>query len=75
MSIIDIIYEKLKHASPETAREVLKFLEFLEIKGKQPVVSSRQSWANVVDALPGKTGLPGDPIEIHHRLRAEWDRS
>ncbi|MEQ1697204.1 MAG: hypothetical protein ABL901_15325 [Hyphomicrobiaceae bacterium] len=75
MSIVGINYEKLKLASPETAREVLKYLEILENSGKPPVVASHQNWTNVVATLPGKTGLSGDPLEIQHRLRAEWDRS
>lgn len=75
MSIVDIIYEKLKQASPETVREVLKYLELLETKANPEVAEPRRTWDHVIAALPGKTGLPGDPVVIQQRLRAEWDRS
>jgi hypothetical protein len=74
MSIIDPIYAKLKAASPEMAREVLDFVEFLESKTKSTVASAA-SWDEVRAALPGHSGFIGDPVDIQRELRAEWDNS
>jgi hypothetical protein len=73
MSIIDAIYAKLKTARPETAREVLDFLEFVETRAKPVAAQPRNSWEAILDALPGKSGFHGDPVDIQRRLRSEWD--
>ena len=75
MTIADTIYEKLKTAPPEIAREVLAFLELLEAKAKaaradKPV----RSWDEFMGALKDSKAFEGDPLEIQRKMRAEWDR-
>lgn len=75
MSVVETIYAKLKTASPQTAREVLDFLEFLESKAASEANKPPESWDALIQALPGQSGFHGDPVEIQRRLRSEWDPS
>ena len=44
MTIADTVYEKLKTAPPEIAKEVLDFLEFLEAKAQQQADKTARYW-------------------------------
>ena len=74
MTIADTVYEKLKTASPEVAREVLAFLEMLEAKAKQDQAKPPRSWDEFMGCLADSKVFDGDPVDIQHRMRAEWDR-
>ena len=74
MSIAETVYEKLKLAPPEIAREVLDFLEMLEARSKQAPAKPAQSWDELMGSLAGSKIFDGDPVEIQRKLRAEWDR-
>ncbi len=74
MTIAETIYEKLKAAPPEIAREVLDFLEFLESKAKQSSGKPPNSFEPFYGILKDSKLFEGDPVEIQRRLRAEWDR-
>ncbi len=76
MTIADTIYEKLKTAPPEVAREVLDFLEFLEAKAKanQAPTKPARSFEEFYGILADSKSFEGDPVEIQRKLRAEWDR-
>jgi len=74
MTIADTIYEKLKAAPPEMAREVLDFLEFLEAKARQAPTKPEKSWDDLMGCLAGSKIFEGDPVEIQRKMRAEWDR-
>lgn len=76
MTIAETVYEKLKAAPPEIAREVLDFLEFLEARKKPPPSSTAAppSLDDFVGILKGSTIFEGDPMEIQRKMRAEWDR-
>lgn len=76
MTIADTIYEKLKAAPPEMAREVLDFIEFLEAKANAKKVPAEPvtSWDDLMGCLAGSKIFEGDPVEIQRKMRAEWDR-
>jgi len=74
MTIADTIYEKLKAAPPEMAREVLDFLEFLEAKARQSPAKPEKSWDDLMGCLADSKIFEGDPVEIQRKMRAEWDR-
>ena len=75
MGIADTVYEKLKDAPPEIAREVLNFLEFLEAKARQaPAVKPVRSFDEFYGTLRDSKVFAGDPVEIQRKMRAEWDR-
>ena len=73
MTIADTVYEKLKTASPDVAREVLAFLEMLEAKAKQDT-APRRSFDEFYGCLKDFKTFEGDPVEIQRKMRAEWDR-
>ena len=74
MTIAETVYEKLKDAPPEMAKEVLDFLEFLESKAKQGEGKPSTSFDEFFGALKESEVFAGDPVEIQRKLRAEWDR-
>ena len=76
MTIADKIYEKLKAASPEIAREVLDFLEFLEAKAKTDAAPAKpeRSWDEFVGRLTNSKAFAADPVEIQRQMRDEWDQ-
>lgn len=74
MTIADTVYEKLKAASPEVAREVLDFLEFLEAKSKEKPTRPGRSWDEFMGSLKDSKVFEGDPADIQRKLREEWDR-
>ncbi len=74
MTIADTIYEKLKAAPPEMAREVLDFIEFLEAKARRNSAKPLSSWDDYMGCLAGSKAFEGDPVEIQRKMRAEWDR-
>ncbi len=74
MTIADTVYEKLKTAPPEIAKEVLDFLEFLEAKAQQQADKPARSWDEFMGCLKDSKVFEGDPVEIQRKMRAEWDR-
>lgn len=74
MTIADTVYEKLKAAPPEIAKEVLDFLEFLESKAQQKPEKTGRSWDEFMGVLKDSKVFEGDPVEIQREMRAEWDR-
>lgn len=74
MTIADTVYEKLKAAPPEIAKEVLDFLEFLESKAGQKPSRPVQTWDDLMGGLKGSKSFEGDPVDIQRRMRTEWDR-
>ena len=74
MTIADTVYEKLKAAPPEIAKEVLDFLEFLEAKAQQKPEPAARSWDEFMGVLKDSKVFEGDPVEIQRKMRAEWDR-
>lgn len=74
MTIADTVYEKLKAAPPEIAKEVLDFLEFLEAKAQQKPEQPARSWDEFMGVLKDSKVFEGDPVEIQRKMRAEWDR-
>ncbi|MFM9943065.1 MAG: DUF2281 domain-containing protein [Hyphomicrobiaceae bacterium] len=74
MSIAETVYEKLKSAPPEVAKQVLDFLELLEAKAKQASPKPASSWDDYMGVLRDSKLFAGDPVETQRRLRAEWDR-
>jgi Protein of unknown function (DUF2281) len=76
MTIAETVYEKLKIAPPEIAREVLDFLEFLEAKKLVAEQKPAQppSLDDFIGSLKGSKVFEGDPVEIQRQMRAEWDR-
>ena len=77
MTIADKIYEKLKAASPEIAREVIDFLEFIEAKAKTDSAPAKpeQSWDEFMGCLKDSNAFAGDPVEIQRQMRDEWVQS
>lgn len=77
MTIADTIYEKLKAASPEIAREVLDFLEFLEARMKAEAAPAKpeRSWDEFFGAMNGSRAFTGDPVEIQRQMRDDWRQS
>ena len=74
MTIAETVYEKLKAAPPEIAKEVLDFLEFLEAKaGANPGIRPK-SFDQFYGILKESRAFDGDPVEIQRNMRAEWDR-
>ena len=78
MTIAETVYEKLKAAPPEVAREVLDFLELLEAKkrggGSGPAPDRDAIWEDFFGSLKGSGIFEGDPMEIQRKMRDEWDR-
>ena len=74
MTIADTVYEKLKAAPPEIAREVLDFLEFLEAKAVRTTAKPRQSFEDFYGNLKVSQTFAGDPVDIQRKLRDEWER-
>lgn len=78
MSIAEKVFEKLKAAPPEMAREVLDFVEFLEAKAQAKAQKQQSgqasSWDQFMGCLKDSKVFEGDPVEIQRKLRAEWDR-
>ena len=74
MTIADIVHEKLQSSSPEIAREVLAFLEFLQAKAARIPARPVPSFDPFFGTLKGSTSFDGDAIEIQRRLRDEWGR-
>jgi Protein of unknown function (DUF2281) len=73
MTIADTIYEKLKTAPAERARDVLDFLEFLEAKSARARSTSARSWDDLMGTLAGSPLVEGDRIAVQRQLRDEWD--
>lgn len=74
MTIAETVYEKLKVAPPEIAREVLNFLELLEAKAGQKPSSPARTWDDLMGGLKDSKVFEGDAVEIQRKMRAEWDR-
>jgi Protein of unknown function (DUF2281) len=74
MTIVDKIYEKLKAAPPEVAREVLDFLEMLEAKRREELAEKPkpESFNEFFGVLKKSKIFSGDPVEIQRKLRDEW---
>jgi hypothetical protein len=74
LTIAETVYEKLRAAPPEIAREVPDFLELLEAKSKEKPAWPGRTWDELMGSLKDSKVLEGDPVEIQRRLREEWDR-
>ena len=74
MTIADRIYDKLRRADPEIAREVLDFLEFLESRRVPSPVpqTSPDGWGQTFGALKDCAAFAEDPVVIQRKLRDEW---
>lgn len=76
MTIADKIYERLKAAPPEVARQVLEFLERLEAERTEVGSAAKKpaSWDDFMGILKDSPTFKGDPVEIQRRMRDEWTR-
>jgi hypothetical protein len=74
MSAAEKVYEKLKSAPPDMAREVLDFVEFLEARRKKlgEKGEKRASFDEFFGVLKGSGVFEGDPVEIQRKMRDEW---
>ena len=74
MTIADTVYEKLKAAPPEIAREVLDFLEFLESRNSDRASAANAGgWVGTFGTLKGSTNFDVDPVTTQRKLRDEWN--
>jgi Protein of unknown function (DUF2281) len=73
MTIAETIYEKLKTAPPEVARQVLDFLVLLETQSKSGSID-RKSFDDFYGSLANSKTFQDDPVKLQRQLRDEWDR-
>ncbi len=72
MTKAEKIYKKLKDAPQDVVQEVLDFIGYLEAKKRLPHKPKR-SMRDYEGCLKDSEAFKGDPLEIQHKLRAEWN--
>lgn len=67
MTIAEQIFEKLKHAPEAVAREVLAYLQKLEINTQAPAPTAKLD--DFVGVMKDSPSLNGDPVAVQRALR------